>query len=74
MKTVQIAIYVFLPICLLATGCGRKLPPKPEEGSTITYPKIYPHPEEGECPPSATVYTHKFERKKPNNEPSLHKY
>ena len=45
MKTLIIVICVLIPACLLLTGCGRKLPPKPAEGSEITYPGSYPKPE-----------------------------
>lgn len=45
MKLSKIAIYVLIPGCLLLTSCGRKMPPKPAEGSEITYPCPYPKPE-----------------------------
>jgi len=52
MKRLKIAIYVLFPVFIALTACGRKMPPKPTEGTVITYPKQYPNPnlpEECEC-------------------------
>ncbi|MBX9620888.1 MAG: hypothetical protein K2X28_02485 [Alphaproteobacteria bacterium] len=52
-----IAILYLLPLCVLLTGCGRKLPPQPPEDAIITYPRPYPNPKleewstAEECPP-----------------------
>lgn len=45
MKTLKIAIFVLLPVVFSLSGCGRKMSPKPTEGSEITYPAPYPKPE-----------------------------
>ncbi|EKE09212.1 MAG: hypothetical protein ACD_16C00205G0008 [uncultured bacterium] len=48
----------FFSLCGFLAGCGRKLPPKPSEGTPITYPRPYPNPNldewsiEEECPPA----------------------
>ena len=44
MKTQIIAISVLLMASYALTACGRKMPPKPEEGSEIIYPGTYPKP------------------------------
>ena len=50
-------ILSLIPLSAFLTSCGRKLPPKPSEGATITYPRPYPNPDldewgDGEaCPP-----------------------
>lgn len=45
MKALKIAIFVLLPVAFALWGCGRKMSPKPTEGSEITYPGTYPKPE-----------------------------
>ncbi|HUX80652.1 MAG TPA: hypothetical protein VMW10_13045 [Alphaproteobacteria bacterium] len=44
MMALKIAIYALIPLCISLSGCGRKLAPKPAEGSEITYPGRYPNP------------------------------
>ena len=50
-KSFKIAFCVLIPAFLSLAGCGRKLPPKPAEGSVITYPLSYPRPNDCIYPP-----------------------
>jgi hypothetical protein len=45
MKLSKFGFFIFISLCFALVGCGRKMPPKPAEGSIITYPRPYPKPE-----------------------------